>query len=164
MATSRDLSEAFYSGSLTSSPSNPIRSLQGLAASEANRLNPQGLDSRGMVARSPLGSFGTTQVFDTQAYEAATAGGYSPDDINAFLKESGIRAEGPWATTGGTGTYGGKVSSYWQINKDYKPPTASSARQAAKKIVSAPVPILGDPLGPQSQRAQRRSNRLTIAP
>jgi hypothetical protein len=168
MATSRSLSDAFYSGSLLGQPTNPIRTLQGQAAAQANALNPQGLDSRGQKSQMPLGGFGANQVFNTQAYEAAVQQGYGPSDINSFLRESGVQAEGDWAEEAGTDTYGGKVLSYWQINKNYQPPSASSAKRAATKIVtSAPVPVLGDPLGPNSQRARRRSpgsTRLTIAP
>lgn len=138
------------------------------------------------------GGFDPNPIFGQDAYEAAIKGGYSSKDINRFLQESGVKASGSMFQVGGMGSYQGKSDVYWQVTPGYKPPTAAASPspiaapdygnkvetaitlpnnglatiesiQAPPPTVSAPAPVLGDPLGEGSQRVSRQKARLSIA-
>lgn len=193
MPTAAELGDAFYSGSLFGRTPDTQSAFAGQAASYLNRVNPTGTNSKGVKGGTNLGSFGTTsaQAFNEDAYQRATKAGYSDNDINAFLRDSGVRAEGSRFGVAGTGTYGGREASYFQVTPAYKPPTATDdnvtkAPDYGNKVletiqlpnngigtiesisklpesVSASAPILGDPLGEGSQRVSRQKARLSIA-
>ena len=191
MPSAAELGDAFYSGSLFGRTPDTQSAFYGRAAAFINKKNPRGINSRGTVGavRVPVNN---TQTFNQDAYDRATKAGYSNNDINAFLKESGVRAEGSMFGVAGTGTYGGKESAYWQVTPAYKPPTpkaeskVTTAPDTSNEVlqtlklpnnglgtieevkplppaISAPAPILGDPLGQSSQRVSRAKARLSIA-
>ena len=180
MPTAAELGDAFYSGSLFGRTPDAQRAFYGQAASFLNKKG----------SSQSLGTGGS--IFNQEAFEAATKAGYSSNDINAFLRDSGVKAEGSMFQVAGLGEYGGKQDTYWQVTPSYKPPTPAPAASTttipntANKVletiqlpnnglatiesvkplppsVSAPAPVLGDPLGESSQRVQRQKARLSIA-
>lgn len=190
MPSAAELGDAFYSGSLFGRTPDTQAAFYGRAAAFINKKNPLAIDSRGTARGATVPATG--QTFNQDAYDRATKAGYSNNDINAFLKDSGVRAEGSMFGVGGTGTYGGKEGTYWQVTPEYKPPTpkaeskvttvpdtSNEVLQTLKlpnnglgtieevkplpPAISAPAPILGDPLGRSSQRVSRAKARLSIA-
>lgn len=183
MPDSNDLSEAFYSGTLIGEP-----------------LSGQDLFANQYLSIS--GDAGALTFGQTE-YDAAIEQGYSDNDINQFLQESGVQAEGDMFQVGGMNEYSGTVrtgketygtetstSLYWQVSPSYNAPpptptgdsvTVAPAGDTVEKTldlpndgtgtietiaplpesISAPIPILGDPLGESSQRVQIKKAKLS---
>jgi hypothetical protein len=180
MPNSDNLANDFYGGTLSGEP-----------ISGEQQLSNQFYSSS---SNSEYNQYSTTSTFGQTEYDAAIAAGYSDNDINQFLQESGVQAEGEMFAVGGMGTYSGSQDVYWQVSPSYTStrssstvtPTGDNVAVAAPsatvdqtialpnngtgtietvaplpETVSAPIPILGDPLGESSQRVSIQKAKLS---
>lgn len=160
--TAAELGDAFYSGALFGEKPNMSNAFLG-AARPYNQASARN-DGRGQNFR--LGNLLQPRVFDDAALEKARAEGYGPQDINQFLQTSGVKADGKAFRVGGMGTFEGQQGLFYQLDPNYQFPQAAAAAApvaAPAPVASASAPVLGNPLGDQSQTVQRQRARLTIA-
>jgi hypothetical protein len=142
----RDLASDFYSGAfLGPEEQKTLRRQPPLGLTFGGGQDSSGRPKANVSRRtSPL-----TSQFDDATYEAATKAGYSSNDINKFLKESGVQAKGANFRVAGMGDYQGKRDVFWEVAPMPKaakaPPSQVSPISA---ITAAPVTnlLLPDPL------------------
>ena len=110
MKNPRSLMEEFYGGSLSKAASLAI-----------DKRNPSRTNSRGVRGGVNYDSILPEEApapFDDDAYDAAIKRGYTINDINGFLKLSGIKPIGSRFRAAGMNDYQGSRGLYWEVSPE----------------------------------------------